>query len=96
MTGDTELKAGLAKLQAQLVTLPDDWSVEHIEMIASRLEGLHYTPPVITPIGKFLRWRNTDMAGELLRMAAMVEPIDQVIDTGNWPETQLDELYVHD
>lgn len=61
----------IASLKAKIDRLVDDSSDDHVEEVALRLEGLNFSPPVITPIQFFIRLRNDDLRGEIERILAM-------------------------
>ena len=58
-------------LKKKVNQLVDDTSDDYAEGVALRLEGLHFTPPVITPIREFIRMRNDDLIEEFDRIVAM-------------------------
>lgn len=51
--------------------LSDDHSDAHIEQVATRLEGLHFSPPVITPVTTLLRLRRASLLAEIDRILAL-------------------------
>lgn len=61
----------VASLKNKIDNLIDDTSDDHVEEIALRLQGLNFSPPVITPINYFIRLRNDDLKDEMERILAM-------------------------
>lgn len=66
-------QAQVANLKEKVGLLNDDRSDDYAEEVALRLEGLNFTPPVITPIKEFIRLRNYDLLDEIDRIATMPE-----------------------
>lgn len=58
-------------LKNKVSLLVDETSDDYAEEVALRLEGLNFTPPVITPIKEFVRMRNDDLIEEIDRIVAM-------------------------
>ncbi len=58
-------------IKQKVSSIVDDTSDDYAEEVALRLEGLNYTPPVITPIKEFIRMRNDDLIEEIDRIVAM-------------------------
>ncbi len=61
----------IASLKAKIDGLVDDTSDDHVEEVALRLQGLNFSPPVITPLKYFIRLRNDDLKEEIERILAM-------------------------
>ena len=61
----------IAALKAKVNALTDDTSDDHVEEVALRLQGLNFSPPVITPIKFFIRMRKGDLEDEIERILAM-------------------------
>ena len=59
------------ELRNEVRRLDDDFADESVEQTAIRLEGLNFSPPVITPLDLFLRMRRGDMLAEIERILAM-------------------------
>lgn len=60
-------------LKNEVRALVDDFTAEQVEETAVRLEGLNFTPPVITPIAQFVRLRNDTLIQEIDRIVNMPE-----------------------
>lgn len=60
-------------LKNEVRQLSDDFPAEQVEETAVRLEGLNFTPPVITPIDRFIRLRNDSLIEEIDRIVTMPE-----------------------
>lgn len=61
----------IAALKAGVDVLIDDTSDDHVEEVALRLQGLNFTPPVVTPNKLFIRMRNDDLKDEIERILEM-------------------------
>ncbi|MFT5700484.1 MAG: hypothetical protein ACI8ZB_003358 [Desulforhopalus sp.] len=61
----------IISLKSEVESLTDNSSDDHVEEVALRLEGLNFTPPVITPIKLFVRLKNDDLIEEIERILAM-------------------------
>jgi len=61
----------IASLKAKIDGLVDDTSDDHVEEVASRLEGLNFSPPVVTRLKYFIRLRNDDLKYEIDRILTM-------------------------
>jgi len=59
------------QLKQKVSAMVDDTTDDYAEEVALRLEGLNFTPPVITPIREFIRMRNDDLTEEIDRIVAM-------------------------
>ena len=73
MKADRTFALQVAELSAAVEELVDNSSDVEIEETAKRLEGLNYAPPVITPIGCFLRMKKGGILGEIERISVMPE-----------------------
>jgi len=73
MTGERTFALQVAEMRAEVEELVDEHDDIVIEETAKRLEGLHYSPPVITPIDCFLRMKKGSILGEIDRIAVMPE-----------------------
>lgn len=58
-------------LQKEVRQLDDDFDDTVVAETAARLQGLNFSPPVITPMDKFLRMRSQDLLAEIDRILAM-------------------------
>lgn len=58
-------------LKTKIDGLVDDTSDDHVEEVALRLQGLNFSPPVVTPLNLFIRLRNDDLKEEIERILAM-------------------------
>jgi hypothetical protein len=94
MVSRDDFQASIDQMLAELVTLPDSWNDAHVETVAARLEGLHFTPPVITPVAQFLRLRKNTLRQEFDRIAGLPEPAEKTLLAENWLEAQLGYLQV--
>jgi hypothetical protein len=61
------------ELKEMIEQLPDDCLPAEREQTAVRLEGLNYSPSVITPIQQFLRMDKQGILNEVDRIVAMPE-----------------------
>ena len=61
----------LDALQQEVRQLDDDFDDTVVEETAARLQGLNFTPPIITPIDTFLRMRRQGLLAEIDRILAM-------------------------
>lgn len=73
MTGKRTFALQMAELSGAVEELADDCDDVIIEETARRLERLNYGPPIITPIGCFLRMKKGGILGEIERIAVMPE-----------------------
>lgn len=69
--GNETFQGQVDNLKKKIAVLIDDTSDDYAEEVALRLEGLNFTPPVITPIKEFVRMRNDDLIEEFDRILAM-------------------------
>ncbi len=60
-------------LQEEVRQLDDDFEDGIVEGTSVRLEKLNFSPPVITPIDKFLRMRRKNLLAEIDRILSMPE-----------------------
>jgi hypothetical protein len=58
-------------LQKEVRQLDDDFDDTVVEETAARLRGLNFSPPVITPMDKFLRMRSQGVLAEIDRILAL-------------------------
>ena len=58
-------------LQEEVRQLDDSFKDEIVEETAVRLQGLNFTPPIITPIDAFLRMQKQQLLAEIDRILAM-------------------------
>ncbi len=58
-------------LQKEVRQLDDDFDDTIVEETAARLRGLNFSPPVITPMDKFLRIRSQGVLAEIDRILAL-------------------------
>ncbi|TKB27026.1 hypothetical protein FCL47_07550 [Desulfopila sp. IMCC35006] len=58
-------------LRDQVRQLDDDCSNDIVEETATRLKGLNFSPPVITPLDTFLRLQRRELLAEIERILAM-------------------------
>jgi hypothetical protein len=58
-------------LQKEVRQLDDDFDDAVVEETASRLRGLNFSPPVITPMDRFLTMRSQGLLAEIDRILAM-------------------------
>lgn len=58
-------------LQQEVRQLDDDFDDTVVEETAARLQGLNFSPPVITPMDTFLTMRSQDLLAEIDRILAM-------------------------
>jgi hypothetical protein len=61
----------VTNLKNKVAELVDDTSDDHVEEVALRLEGLNFTPPVVTPLKLFVRLRNDDLLDEIDRILGL-------------------------
>ena len=73
MTTEQSFSEQIEALKAKIRNLPDTHSAETIEETAKRLEGLNYTPSVITPNTKFVRMNRQGILDEVDRILQMPE-----------------------
>ncbi len=71
MTIETSFLQQTTELKEKIDKLQDDCDKKVIEQTASRLEGLNYAPPVITPISVFLRMNKHALLDEVDRILAL-------------------------
>lgn len=71
--GDGGFRNQVENLKKKVRLLPDYADDDYTEEVALRLEGLNYTPPIITPVREFTRMRKDDVIGEFDRIVAMPE-----------------------
>jgi hypothetical protein len=64
-------KQQIVDLQNEVQLLDDDFPGDIVEETATRLKGLNFTPPVITPIETLLRMRRQELLLEIDRILAM-------------------------
>lgn len=69
-TGKT-FRQQIDELQATAENLEDGFDDIHVEEVATRLEGLNFSPPIITPTKSFLRLRRTSLLAEINRILTM-------------------------
>ena len=60
-------------LQQEVRQLDDDFYDTVVEETATRLQGLNFSPPVITPMESFLTMRRQGLLAEIDRILAMPE-----------------------
>ena len=58
-------------LQKEVRQLDDDFDDTVVEETAARLQGLNFSPPVVTPMDTFLRLRSQGLLTEIDRILAM-------------------------
>lgn len=63
----------VAALRDEVVLMTDDHDKDLIEATATRLEGLKFTPPVITPLARFMRLQRGELLSEIDRILVMPE-----------------------
>ena len=68
-----EFSAKIKAFKSAVNTLPDLVDTSCIQQAARRLQGLHFSPTVILPIGNFLYLSKADMLEEIDRVAALTE-----------------------
>jgi hypothetical protein len=64
-------KQQIVVLQNEVQLLDDDFPGDIVEDTATRLKGLNFTPPVITPIETLLRMRRQELLLEIDRILGM-------------------------
>lgn len=79
-------------LNSEVAQLVDEFSAEQVEQTAKQLEGLSYTPPVITPVAKFIRLRKNTLIEELERIREMSEAEACALAPGD--EKKCDDLRI--
>jgi len=73
MTNEKSFSEQIEDLKTIISQLPDEFSPEAIETTAVRLEGLNYSPSVITPDKQFLRLNKQGVLHEVDRILQMPE-----------------------
>lgn len=63
--------AKIKVLTEEINQLGDNSKANEIEDVAKRLEGLNYSPPVVTPLAKFLRLDKQGLLVEVKRILAL-------------------------
>lgn len=58
-------------LHKEVQQIDDDLDYDIVEITATRLKGLNYAPPVITPVDVFLGLRRQELLAEIKRILAM-------------------------
>lgn len=71
MTNDKPFAEQVEELKSMIGELPDDFSRDTIEQTAVRLEGLNYSPSVITANKLFLRFDRKKLLDEVTRILEM-------------------------
>jgi hypothetical protein len=83
MTAEKSFTERIADLQEEVHGLGEDGDDALIEATARRLEGVNFTPPVITPLARFLRLRKEGVLAEIDRILAMPEAEACALAPGN-------------
>lgn len=71
MGENNDFNKQVSQLKKRIQNLRDDISREVIEETALRLEGLNYTPSIVTPIPTFLRMDRQALLDEVERILAL-------------------------
>ncbi len=71
MSTENTFQQQIDRLQKEVQQLDDVFEDDVVEGTARRLQGLNFTPPVITPIETFLRMKRQDLLAEIDRVLAM-------------------------
>lgn len=70
---DKEFGDEVENFKREVLTLEDEFTDEEVEETALRLERFNFTPPIITPIDKFIRFRKDNVIDEIDRVVTMSE-----------------------
>ena len=73
----------IADLKEEVLGLGEDGDNALVEATARRLEGVNFTPPVITPLARFLRLKKEGVLAEIDRILAMPEAEACALAPGN-------------
>lgn len=71
--GSNSFQVQVDNLKKKVLSFVDEADDDYVEEVALRLEGLNFTPPVITPIKEFIRMQKDDLIEEIDRIVAMPE-----------------------
>ncbi len=71
MSGQKTFSQQIDELKHQVSQLDDNFDASVIEDTALRLQRLNFTPPIISPVDRFLSMRNQELLTEIDRILAM-------------------------